>query len=303
MFTPLLLSVLLMAQEPAGQGNPAQSPEVKAPFGTDGFLDSGGVKLHYVTLGEGPLVVLLHGFPDFWYSWRDQMPVLARHFQVVALDLRGYNLSDKPAGVEHYTIDKLTDDVLAVVKHFKRDKAVVVGHDWGGAVAWSFAMKYPQHLDRLVVLNLPHPRGLHRELVNNPEQQKNSQYARNFQNPEAYKLLNAALLASWVKEPEARKLYIAAYQRSSFQAMLHYYQANYPREPYPEVDYPRVKAPVLMIHGLKDQYLLPGALNDTWKWLDGEFTLVTIPEAGHFVHRDATESVNRHLLRWLTGGG
>src|SRR3954447_11774363 len=100
----------------------------KAPFGTDGFVDAGGVKLHYVTTGEGPLIVLLHGFPDFWYTWRDQMPALARNFQVVALDLRGYNLSDKPDGVENYVMDKLVDDVAAVLKHFKRDQAVVVGH-------------------------------------------------------------------------------------------------------------------------------------------------------------------------------
>jgi pimeloyl-ACP methyl ester carboxylesterase len=275
-------------------------PEVKAPFGTDGFAESGDVKLHYVTMGDGPLLVMLHGFPDFWYTWRDQMPALARHFQVVAVDLRGYNLSDKPQGIEHYTMDKLTDDVLAVIKHFRREKAIVLGHDWGGAIAWSFAMKYPQHLERLVILNLPHPKGLSRELTHNPEQQKNSQYARNFQKPDAHKALHPAMLALWVKEPEARKLYIEAFQRSSIEAMLHYYQANYPREPYrDDVTFPRVKAPVLMIHGLKDQYLLPGALNDTWKWLDSELTLVTIPEAGHFVHRDATAAVNRHLLRWL----
>lgn len=291
MWTLLLLGTLMTPLE----------PEVKAPIGTDGFAESGGVKIHYVTMGDGPLLILIHGFPDFWYSWRDQMPVLARHFQVVAIDQRGYNLSDKPQGVEHYTMDKLTDDVLAVVKHFRREKAVVVGHDWGGAVAWSFAMKYPQHLDRLVVLNLPHPKCMSRELANNPEQQKNSQYARNFQKPDAHKALNPAMLTFWVKEPEARKLYVEAFQRSSLEAMLNYYQANYPREPYKdEVNYPRVAAPVLMIHGLKDQYLLPGALNDTWKWLDGDFTLVTIPGAGHFVHRDATATVNRHLLRWLT---
>lgn len=144
--------------------------EVKAPIGTDAFADNDGVKIHYVTMGQGPLIVLIHGFPDFWYTWRDQMPVLAKHFTVAAVDLRGYNLSDKPAGKENYTLDKLAGDILAVVKHCKQEKAVVLGHDWGGAVAWAFAMTYPQHTDRLVLLNLPHPKCMSRELANNPAQ-------------------------------------------------------------------------------------------------------------------------------------
>src|SRR5262249_55077754 len=152
-------------------------PAPAAEIGEDGYADSGGVKIHYVTLGKGPLVVLLHGFPDFWYSWRDQMPELAKHFQVVALDLRGYNLSDKPEGVENYAMDKLGGDVAAVLKPLKREKATIVGHDWGGAIAWTFAMTPPDQTERLVILNLPHPRGLMRELANNPEQHKNSDYA------------------------------------------------------------------------------------------------------------------------------
>src|SRR5262245_52278849 len=96
-------------------------------LGADGFADSSGVKIHYVTAGEGPLVVMIHGFPDYWYTWREQMPALAKHFQVVAIDLRGYNKSDQPEGVENYTVDKLVGDVVAVVTHFKRDKAVIVG--------------------------------------------------------------------------------------------------------------------------------------------------------------------------------
>ena len=107
-------------------------PPSAQDLGDYGFADSDGVKIHYVTAGKGPLVVLLHGFPDFWYTWRDQMPALAKHFQVVAIDLRGYNKSDQPEGVENYAIDKLVGDVEAVVKHFKQEKAIIVGHDWGG---------------------------------------------------------------------------------------------------------------------------------------------------------------------------
>ena len=276
-------------------------PAAAGELGDDTFVDSAGVKLHCVTAGKGPLVVMLHGFPDFSFTWRDQVPALARHFQVVAVDLRGFNTSDQPEGVENYAMDKLTGDVAAVVRHFKQEKATIIGHDWGGAIAWAFAMQYPEKTERLVILNLPHPRGLLRELANNPEQQKNSQYARNFQQPAAAALLRPELLVLWVKEQDARKLYLEAMRRSSIEGMLSYYKANYPREPYKEdQDFPPVKCSVLMIHGLKDQYLLSGALNDTWKWVERDFTLVTVPKAGHFVHRDAPQLVTSTMLSWLT---
>ena len=120
------------------------------------------------------------------------MPALARRFHVVAIDQRGYNLSGQPDGVDSYKTEKLVGDLTAVVKHFGPGKAVIVGHDWGGMVAWTFAMTHPELIDRLIVLNLPHPRGLMRELFTNPEQQKNSQYARDFQKPDAAKHVTPA---------------------------------------------------------------------------------------------------------------
>jgi pimeloyl-ACP methyl ester carboxylesterase len=268
---------------------------------TEGFADSGGVKIHYVSQGKGPLVVLIHGFPDFWYSWRDQMPALAKHFQVVAIDQRGYNKSDQPEKVEDYAMDKLVGDVAALLKHFKQDKAVLVGHDWGGAVAWSFAMAHPDKTDRLIVLNCPHPKGLLRELANNPQQQENSQYARDFQKPDAATKLKPELLAAWVKDPDERKKYVEALGRSSLEGMLNYYKANYPRPPYKdERTFGPVKCPVLLIHGLEDKYLLPGALNDTWKWVEKDLTLVTVPKAGHWVHHDAADLVSHRMVRWLS---
>jgi pimeloyl-ACP methyl ester carboxylesterase len=165
-------------------------------------------------------------------------------------------------------------------------------------------MAHPEMTERLVVLNLPHPKGLKRELANNPEQQKNSQYARTFQQPGTEALLKPELLATWVKEPDARAKYVEALGRSSMEGMLNYYRANYPREPYrDDQDFPTVKCPVLMIHGLDDQYLLPGALNDTWKWIEKDLTIVTVPKAGHFVHRDKPELVNETIERWLARGG
>ena len=270
-------------------------------LGTEGFATSGDVKIHYVTKGEGPLIVMIHGFPDFWYTWRNQIPELAKNHQVVAIDQRGYNKSDQPEGVENYAMPKLVGDVAAVIKHLGKEKATIVGHDWGGAVAWSFAMMMPQMTERLIVLNLPHLQGLQRELANNPEQAKASAYARNFQQPDAHKFLSAKALAFWVKDPEARAKYVEAFERSSLEGMLNYYKANYPREPYePPTEEPiKVQCPVLLIHGLGDTALLPGALNDTWKWLEKDLTLVTIPGASHFVQQDAAEKVTKTIVGWL----
>jgi epoxide hydrolase 4 len=290
---------------------PAASATSLLPGAEDGFVDSDGVKIHYVSLGkiEDPLIVMVHGFPDFWYTWRAQMPALAKHFHVVAIDQRGYNLSGQPEGIENYKTDKLVGDLLAVVKHFGPGKAVIVGHDWGGLVAWTFAMSHPELTDRLIVLNLPHPRGLIREMTSNPQQQKNSQYARDFQKPDAATKVSADMLTFWVKDADARKVYSAALKRSSMEGMLNYYKANYPRVTADAIDptaakpaipeFPPVKCSVLLIHGLKDQSLLPGALNDTWNWLDSDLTLVTIPGAGHFVQQDAADLVTRTMVGWL----
>ena len=267
----------------------------------DGYADSDGVRIHYVTMGTGPLVVMIHGFPDYWYTWRRQMEGLADRFQVVAIDQRGYHLSDKPAGVASYDMKLLVGDVIAVIKQLGRDKAIVVGHDWGGVVAWSLAMNAPQFVDRLVILNLPHPRGLSRELANNPTQQKNSAYARRFQAEGSDKALTAEGLAAWVSDAAAKQKYIEAFKRSDFAAMLSYYKQNYPREPYVEDTSPlkKVQCPVLAIHGLGDSYLLAPALNNNWEYVDQDYTLVTIPKAGHFVQSDAADLVTKTIRGWL----
>ena len=269
---------------------------------THHYADNDGVKIHYATAGDsGPLVVMIHGFPDFWYSWNEQIKALQSTHRVAAMDLRGYNRSDKPKGLDNYAIPKLVSDVAAVIRDMGEKKAVIVGHDWGGMVAWQFAMTKPEMTDRLAVLNLPHPKGLNRELANNPDQQRNSQYARAFQLPGAHKLLTAERLAGWVKGEAKRAKYIEAMKRSDFEAMLNYYKRNYPRPPYEEdtSEPVRLKIPVLLIHGLDDKALLHGALNRTWEWLDGDLTLVTIPGAGHFVHHDKPALVSRTLKMWL----
>ena len=282
------------------------------------YAENDGVRIHYAIAGpeDAPLAVFLHGFPDFWYSWREQMAALEDRFRVAALDMRGYNLSDKPKGVENYAMAHLVADVAAVIAAEDAENAIVVGHDWGGAVAWNVAMERPELVRLLVILNLPHPRGLFRELTTNPAQQRNSQYAFNFQQPDAHKALTADGLAFWVRDPEARKRYVAAFEQSDFEAMLNYYKANYPRPPQPEgesaeasetpagtglasPDMPNVQSPVLMFHGLDDTALLPGALAGTWNWIDADLTLVTIPGANHFVQQDAAELVSNTMRDWL----
>ena len=295
---PKEITVLALALALAATVSAAQGVESRV---TEGFADSSGVRIHYATMGKGPLVVMIHGFPDYWYSWRHQMEGLADRFQVVAIDQRGYNLSDKPAGQANYDVKLLVGDVIAVIKHFKQDKAIIVGHDWGGAVAWNVAIHVPQVVDKLVILNLPHLRGLSRELANNPEQQKNSAYARQFQQEGSEKALTAEGLARWVTDPAARAKYVEAFKRSDFAAMMNYYRQNYPREPYKEDTSPlrKVQAPVLAIHGLADTALLASALNNNWEYVEGDYTLVTIPKAGHFVQQDAAELVTRTIRSWL----
>lgn len=283
-----------------GVGMKATAEDVHSKV-AHGFADSNGVKIHYATIGKGPLVVMIHGFPDYWYTWRHQMAALADRYQVVAVDMRGYNKSDKPSGVEQYDMSLLVGDIVAVIKHFKQQKAVIVGHDWGGAVAWGLAMNRPEMCDKLIILNLPHPKGLARELAANADQQKNSAYARAFQLPGAHKLLTATRLARWVTDKEAQPRYLEAFKRSDFEAMLNYYKQNYPKPPYKESALPMgtVKAPVLMFHGLDDVALLPAALNGTWNWLERDLTLITVPGAGHFVQQDAAKLVSRNMRMWL----
>lgn len=265
------------------------------------YATNNGVRIHYARLGQGPLVVMIHGFPDCWLTWRAQMKALAKDHEVVAIDQRGYNLSDRPKGVENYDLNFLVADVAAVIRARGRERATIVGHDWGGAVAWTFAMTRSEMTEKLVVLNLPHPRGFRRELANNPEQRKNSAYARQFQQAGAHTNLTAEGLTFWIKDPAVRARYVEAFRRSDFEAMLHYYKRNYPREPFTEDTSPvvKVQCPVLLIHGLKDKALLSAGLNETWNWIEKDLTLVTVADADHWVQQDAADFVTRTMVGWL----
>ena len=225
MKTPRLVLALLLTL--AAAAVPAQDVSSRVQ---DGYADSGGVRIHYVTLGDphAAPVLMIHGFPDYWYSWRALMAGLARDHYVIAIDQRGYNLSDHPAGEQNYQLNDLVGDVAAVLKQAGLPRATIIGHDWGGVVAWQVAMDRPELVDRLVILNLPHVRGLRRELATNPQQARSSAYARFFQQDGAWKKLSVAQLVDIAVSDKVdtviREKYTQAMQRSSIEAMVDYYR-------------------------------------------------------------------------------
>jgi len=275
-----------------------------------GYVDNNGVKIHYAVAGEGPLVVMIHGFPDFWYTWRHQMAGLSDDYRVVAIDQRGYNLSDQPEGVENYDMRLLVSDVAAIVRHLGEEEAVIVGHDWGGMVAWNVAFYVPEIVDKLIVLNLPHPNGVAKAMQHNPDVLAGTTYAKVFResspdDPEVFfgMPMNAQTLSSWVTDEEAQTLYVEAFERSDFTAMLNYYKRNYPDiwsgKTAPRPAPPKINVSTLMFHGLDDTALHSDGLNNTWDWVDKDLTLVTVPGAGHFVQQDAAELVTSTMRSWL----
>lgn len=289
----------------------AAEPDVTHHYAQSRGAAGEPVRIHYVSAGSGPLVLFIHGFPDFWYTWRHQMTGLADRFQVVAMDQRGYNRSDSPDGVAQYDMALLVGDVAAVVRDAGAERATIVGHDWGGVVAWQVAFNMPELTERLVILNLPHPRGFARELAENPAQRANSAYAQRFRDgsPDDPDILfggpmSAESLAGWVDDAAVRARYVEAFQRSDFTAMLNYYKRNYPPlppqdAPFVAPEVPRLGMPVLMFHGLADSALLAAGLSGTWDWIDADLTLVTVPGAGHFVQQDAAPLVTDTLRWWL----
>jgi len=307
----VLTSHIASATEAPAAPSPARSPATASVWDSveHGFADNQGVKIHYAALGEGPLVLFVHGFPDFWYSWREQMAALQENYRVVAIDQRGYNKSDAPISEAAYDMNFLVEDLVTVIKHLGYDAATVVGHDWGGAVAWNFAFTQPEMLDKLVILNLPHPRGLTAAATANPELRENTQYAQKFRSgtpadPDIFfgGPMTPETLAGWVQSPEAKPHYVAAFKQSSFAAMLNYYKRNYPPPPLPGAPLPQtppVNVPVLMFHGLDDQAVAAAGLNNTWEWVNADLTIVTVPGAGHFVQQDASNLVTKTMQWWL----
>ena len=278
---------------------------IKADFEkriTEGYVNNNGVKLHYVETGTGEtLVVLLHGYPDYWYSFRDLMENLSTTYKVVALDSRGYNLSDKPTEVEKYHINFLMDDVEALIKKMGHKKAIIIGHDWGGRVGWGLAINRPQLVEKLIVLSAPHPLCFLQQLKKNKTQKSAREYVHAFFEKEHYKKLDPVKLADWVKDAEVRKKYIDAFKKSSLQSMMNYFLANNLRDNKAlRNDFKKeVTLPVLQIMGAKDDKILPSSITNTWNFAKGNLTMVVIPEADHFMLQSAPEKVLQQINLFL----
>lgn len=274
-----------------------------------------GVRLHYVEAGEGPPVVLLHGFPDFWYSWRLQIPALARAgFRVLAPDLRGYNLSEKPPGIASYRLPLLIDDVVGLIRHAGAERAAVVGHDWGGVIAWHLAMNRPEHLERLAILNAPHP-ALFQRALRRPAQRRRSWYILFFQLPylpelvcrwHRFALLRRTLMTGAVSRGRAGKQDLARYVEAlhrpgALTAALNYYRAVVRDTRRGAMPAPRViDVPTLVLWGERDPYLGPWLTEGLEEWVS-DLRLERFPRAGHWVHVQAAEQVNRSLVGFLGG--
>ena len=269
------------------------------------YTENNGTRIHYVTLGEGEPVVFVHGFPDFWYSWRHQMATLAPHFKVIAIDLRAYNLSDKPSGIGNYKMEHLLGDIRAVIKDVGEEKVTLVGHDWGGAICWHFAMRHQEQVERLIIMNLTHPKGYSAVVANpTPEQKANLQYARDFASSKPKgDPVPEWVLARDVQEGNGlvKERYCEALSRSYWDGMMNYYRANYV-EMLAEVDLDTITditCPVLQFHGLKDTAVDADGLKDTWNLVTQDYSLVTTPAAGHFVQREAKDLVSLTMKSWL----
>ena len=273
-----------------------------------------GVRLHYVTQGEGPLLILLHGFPEFWYSWRYQIPALAQHFTVVAPDLRGYNESDKPTGVAHYHIDRLTGDVEGLIRAFHAERAVIIGHDWGGGVAWAFAAHYPHMTERLVVLNCPHPGAFQKVLTKNRQQLRRSWYIFYFQLPWLPELglrlfrrrfIEQAFRGMAVRkeafpDEELRKYAEALRTPGRARAAINYYRAAFRhRLRHGALHLPKIPRPTLLIWGEEDRALGKELTYDMDEYFSDRLEIKYIPECSHWVQQEQPELVNRYLLEFL----
>lgn len=283
------------------------------------FADVNGIRLHYAESGAGELVIFLHGFPEFWYSWRHQLQALAPHFHVVAPDLRGYNLSDKPPKVADYRMDVLVDDVLGLIDHFGETQAAIVGHDWGGGLAWAIAQKHPDRVSKLAVMQVP-PAAVWRANMS-LRQLLRSWYMFLFQLPRLPEWMISrkqfAVLDQIFKEGVSRPgtfsdVDVAAYKEAlqkpgALTAAFNYYRANVFRvmrggQGRKRASRPdrRICVPTLFIFGEQDSAILPQTAQGVGDYIDAPYRELRIPDCSHWVQNEAADEVNAALLHFLT---
>jgi epoxide hydrolase 4 len=287
-----------------------------------GFADVNDIRLHYAECGAGndELVILLHGFPEFWYSWRHQLPVLGARYHVVAPDMRGYNLSDKPPRVEDYRIEFLVADVLGLIKHFGKSQAAIVAHDWGAGVAWAVAQRHPEAVSKLAALQVPMPSAWRDNMT--LRQFLSSWYMFFFQLPRLpewwasrnnfgriermYRETVVRPRAFTDKDIEAYK--DALRQPGALTSSINYYRANVFRSllrggaETPKDADGRIRVPTLFIYGEQDIAVLPSTVRDLGRFIDAPYRELRIPASGHWVQNEAVDEVNASLLEFLREG-
>lgn len=291
--------------------------ELMAAFELDGardaYADLSAVRLHYVELGEGPLVVLLHGFPDFWFSWRFQIPALAdAGFRVVAPDMRGYNLSSKPPGVAAYDTDRLAGDIRELIAERGAHSAFLAGHDWGAAVAWVTAMKHPDVVERLAILNAPHPSKMLAGL-RHPRQLARSWYIFFFLLPwlperlvraDGWRLFRHGFehdTRPGAFSDEDIECYVEAWSRpGAVTAMINYYRAAFRQSPSrAEVALRPVAAPTRVIWGERDRYLGAELAEPDRADVPNLERVIRLPHASHWVQHDEPDRVAQLLVEFF----
>jgi epoxide hydrolase 4 len=279
----------------------------------EGYANTNGVRLHYVEAGEGPLVVLLHGFPEFWYSWRNQIDALAdAGFHVVAPDMRGYNLSDKPPGVKSYDADVLAADVAGLIRERGAERAFLVGHDWGAAVAWVTAMNHPDVVEKLAILNVPHPRRM-LDGLRTPRQLRKSWYMFFFQLPwlperlerlGRHRFFRSALYdakpGAFSNEDIDR--YVEAWEQpGALTGSINYYRAAFRNTPKQvEARIKPVYAPTRVIWGEKDRYIGRELAEPPRADVPNLDQVFRLPDASHWVQHDEPERVSELLIEFFT---
>jgi pimeloyl-ACP methyl ester carboxylesterase len=273
----------------------------------EGYADVGDQRLHYVESGDGPLIILLHGFPEFWYGWRRQIePLAAAGFRVVAPDTRGYNLSSKPESVDAYDIANLTGDIRALVHERGAESAMLVGHDWGGTIAWATAMQHPEVVDRLAILNAAHPRKLTQGL-HHPGQLRKSWYFFFFDLPELPESVVHAdhwqFFRHFLRDanpaytPDEMERYVDAWsQPGAATGMINYYRSSVRTPPKrAEAALRPIKAPTLVIWGQRDRFLTDELAEPDRDDVPNLDRVERLADASHWVHHDEYQRVN-HLL-------
>ena len=269
-----------------------------------------GVNLHYVTQGSGPLMLMLHGFPEFWYSWRYQIPEFASDFKVVAPDLRGYNDSDKPKSKSAYALSELTRDVEGIIRGLGYDSCVLVAHDWGGGIAWNFAYTYPQMVERLIIMNCPHFAKFSQGLQT-PQQLLRSWYMFFFQLPaipelflqaqdyqfieNAFKGMAVNKSAFTLEDIEAYKDAIA--KRGALSAAINYYR-NFLNPQTFNQNWSILEVPTLMIWGEEDTALGKELTYGTEAYVK-DFQIRYIPNCSHWVQQEQPQLVNQYMREFL----